>query len=242
MQDNVIGKYIGSNSFINKLNVTLKLLLFIILLISFFFINSIEDVIMLFSYLLLIIISSELNIKRFIKEILVFKIFVIFIVLINILTLNTIEVLLVDIFRFVFIISFFLIFNHTTTINEIMYGVGRILDPFSIKKDDVVILYATLIIKFPSIYSEEYYKISKIYMNRKRGKVSICKRILNHFQIIKKSFNSAVSRLNGITVDMKLRLFGYGKTRTSYGLNKISPMGVLIFVLNILVLLVVIIY
>ena len=242
MQDNVIGKYIGSNSFINKLNVTLKLLLFIIMIISTFFINSIEDVIMLFSYLLLIIISSELNIKMYIKEILVFRIFIIFIILINILTLSTIEVLLVDLFRFIFIISFLLIFNHTTTINEIMYGIGRILDPFSIKKDDVVILYTTLIIKFPSIYSEEYYKISKIYMNRRLGKESISKRILNYLQIIKKSFNSAISRLNSITIDMKLRLFGYGKTRTNYRLNKISTMGVLIFILNILVLLVVIIY
>ena len=240
---NSIGKYISSDSLIHSLNSTFKLISLILMLISSIFINSYRDVIMLFSYLILTIVSSGLNIKVFLKEINFFKYFIFFILVIDIIAFSSIEVLLSDLFRFIFIVTYILLFMHATTINETMYAIGRILDPFSIKKDSGIILYTSLLFKFPTVFIEELERITKISKEKNNNKeLSISKKIEYYKNIIIKSFNYAVNRLNKISVGMKLKLFGYGKSRTNYRLNKFGVKEVLLLILNIAILAVVIIY
>ncbi len=239
---NSIGKYINEDSLAHNLNSTLKLIFLIIMLISSIFINSYKDVIMLFSYLILTLVSSGINIKIILKEISYFKYFIFFIIIINIITFSPIEILLGDLFRFIFIITYILIFMHVTTINETMYAIGRVLDPFSIKKDSKVILYTALLFRIPTIYKDELDRFNNIYKERFNNKDSVGKKIKYYQNIIIKSFNYSINRLNLISIDMKLKLFGYGKSRTNYRLNKFGIKEVLLLILNIAILVVVIIY
>lgn len=240
---NSMGKYLDRDSLIHKLNSTFKLVSLIIMLISAFFINSIKDVIMLLSYLILVLFNSNINMKIFIKEIGFFKLFILFILIIDILTFNTIEVLFVDLFRFIFIILYILLFMHVTTTNEIMYAVGRVLDPFSIKKDDDIILYTALIFRFPSVYKDELNRITRLYNERNSIKQKSLNEIITYYIKIRiKAFNLTISKLNRISIDMKIKLFGYGKSRTNNRLNNFGVKEVLLLILNISILTVVIIY
>lgn len=242
MQDS-IGKYLERDSLIHNLNSTFKLISLIIILISSCFINSYKDVIMLFSYLILTLVNSDINIKIFLKEISHFKYFIFFILVIDIITFSSLEIILGDLFRFIFIVTYILLFIHVTTINETMYAIGRLLDPFSIKKDSREILYAALIFRFPTIFKEEVYRLTTIYEERSNNKdTQISKKFEYYKNIIIKSFNFAVNKLNRISVGMKLKLFGYGKSRTNYRLNKFGVKEVLLLILNIAILVVVIIY
>lgn len=238
-----IGKYYERDSLIHSLNSTFKLVSLIIMLISACFINSFKDVIMLFSYLLLVLISSGIDLKIYLKEVSYFKIFGLFILIIDLITFSGVEVLLADLFRFIFIILYILLFMHVTTINETMYAIGRMLDPFSIKKDDNIILYTSLVFKFPTIYREELSRIIRVFNERSNSRdIPISKKIDNYKNIIIKSFNFTINKLNRISIDMKIKLFGYGKTRTNYRLNNFGVREVLLLILNISVLVVIIIY
>ena len=165
------------------------------------------------------------------------------IMVINIITLNTIEVLLSDIMRLVFIVLYYSLFNHTTTINEMLYGIEAIVDPLELKRNRHVILYISLVTRFPSIFKKNINKITRVLKERKvigRGNI---KAIFDYYKnILVKSFNSSIEELNDMIYIMKTRLYGYGKSRTNYRLNKISIKEALLLVLNVIILIIVIIY
>lgn len=240
---NSIWKYLQKDSFIHRLNSTFKLISLILMLISSCFINSYKDVTMLFSYLILTLVNSGINIRIFLKEISTFKYFAFFIILIDIIIFSTLEVLLVDVFKLIFIVTYLLLFVHTSTVNETMYAIGRILDPLGVKKDDSIILYAALLFRFFFIYHEEFIKLNKAYKERNNSiNTSMIKRIKDYKNIKIKAFNLTVYKLNKIAVDMKIKLFGYGKSRTNYRLNKFGVKEALLVILNMAILIVVIIY
>ena len=243
LNDVVIGKYLRSNSEVHKLNSSFKILSLIIMLICTLFIDSYEDIIMIFSYLILSLVNSGINIKIYLKEIFSIRVLLLIIMVINIITLNTIEVLLSDIMRLVFIVLYYSLFNHTTTINEMLYGIEAIVDPLELKRNRHVILYISLVTRFPSIFKKNINKITRVLKERKvigRGNI---KAIFDYYKnILVKSFNSSIEELNDMIYIMKTRLYGYGKSRTNYRLNKISIKEALLLVLNVIILIIVIIY
>ncbi len=231
--------YINKKSIIHNLNSTFKVISFIILLLSAFFINSYEDIIMLSSYLILSLINSNISIKIYLKKIFQYVVIFVIILIIDIITLNTMNVIICDLFRMSYIILVISLFNSVTTTNEIVYGIERITDPLHIKRDSNIILYISLLFKFPNIFNYELKKIIKIYKERKINK-NINLKI--YVDIISKSFNHTLEILNNMFTNMKMSLYGYGKTRTNYRLNKFGIKEVLILLLEIIILIIVIVY
>ncbi len=243
LNDAVIGKYTSSNSEVHKLNCTFKIISLLIMLISTVFISSYEDIMMLFSYLFLSLVSSGINIKVFIKELLEFKVIFLIIVIINLLTFSTINILLFDILRLIFIILYISLFVHTTTLNELLYGIEEVVDPFQIKRNRHVILYISLITRFPRVFKKNMNKIVKVLKERKVDKENNLKKIFVYYKnIIKKSFNMSVEELNNMVYIIKSRLYGYGKSRTNYRLNKFDIKEGFLLALNIIILFIVIFY
>ena len=243
LTDVVIGKYIVSNSEVHKLNPTFKILSLIIMLISTLFINSYEDIIMLFSYLFLSLVCSGIGLKVYLKEFLKFKVIFLIIVIINIITYNTIEIILSDILRLIFIILYTSLFTHTTTFNELLYGIEMIVDPLEIKRNRIVILYICLITRFPRVFKKKTDKTFKIlYERRINNEKKLHKKIYYYKKSITKSFNMSVEELNDMAYIMKARLYGYGKSRTNYRLKKFGIKEGLLLVLNIIILFIVIFY
>ena len=227
--------YLSRSSVAHKLNSTFKVVSLIILLICTFFINSYEDIIMLSSYLLLSIANTSINIKIYLKELLYYKILFILILLIDIIALNSIEIITCDLFRIVYLILIVLLFTSITTTNEIVYGIEKITDPLHIKKDSNIILYISLLFKFPNVFNYELRNLIRIYIERK-AIISI--KIYKN--IISKAFNNTLKKLDNMFIDMKMALYGYGKTRTNYRLNKFGIKECLILLLEIVILIIVI--
>ena len=240
MLNSSFGKYLDRKSEVHMLNSTFKLMSLVIMLISSCFVNSYTDIIMLFSYLVLALVSSGIGLKIYLKEIWYFRFCLIFIVFVNIIFFSTFEALLVDLFRFAFVVLYTSMFIHVTTVNETMYAIGRMFDPFSIKKDDVMILYPSLIFRFPLAYIEEYNRLIRVYDDI-YGSLSFRKKIMMKIRVLLGAFGSSIVKLNRAALFMKLKLFGYGKTRTNYRLYRYGVKEVMLLILNLAILLVVII-
>ena len=245
MLDNIlIGKYIPKNSEVHSLNSVFKFLSLIIMLIASAFINSYQDVVMLLSYLILTILYSGIDIKVFIKEILFTKVLIFIILLVDIIFLNPINIIICDIFRFIFIFIYASIYLHVTTLNEQIFSLEKILDPLGkFTRDTKVSLYLALAFKFPYYYFSEIKKINKIYKERNINKKFNFKENIYTFKDnIVLAFNNSIEKLYKLSDDMKLKLYGYGKSRTSYHNSKVMIKEKLLIVLNIVILIIVIFY
>ena len=146
--------------------------------------------------------------------------------------------------RIVFLVLYYLLFIHTTTVNEIIYSIEKILYPLKdIIKIHNMALYITLIIKFPGVYLSESERINRIYKDRKIPKE---KNILDRLKKYKEknvlAFNYSIEKLNNMATNMKISLYGYGKSRTNYRENIFSIKENLLLILNIIILLIVIFY
>ena len=244
MSNNLFGKYIISKSEIHNLNSTFKILSLIIMLITCIFIDSYIDVIMLLSYLLLSLVYSNIKIKIYLKELSYINVFIFIILIVDIIFLSPLEIIISDTFRIIFIVLYYLLFIHTTTINEAIYSIEKILSSLkSIIKVHSIALYIALIIKFPVIYLNEKNKITRIYKERKISKEKkILDKIIRYKENIVLAFNTSIRILNDISIDMKIRLYGYGKSRTNYNGNKFGIKEGLLLTLNIIILIIVMFY
>ncbi len=243
MLSSIEEKYLSSNSIVHKFNSTFKVISFIILLIGAFFINSFEDIIMLSSYLILSLVNSGINIKYYLKKLSNYIIFFLIILIIDIIALNSTEIIVCDLFRLLYIVSYIILFVCVTTINEIIYGLERVTDPLHIKRDSNIILYIALLFRFPSILTREIIRIIRICKERRIIKNKTLKeKITIYISILSKSFNSSINKLNNMFIIMKMYLYGYGKSRTNYRLNSFSIREWLILGLEIVILTIVIFY
>ena len=244
MLNNVLfGKYISGNSEVHNLNPSFKIISLIIMLISTLFINSYEDIIMLSSYLILSLVNSGISMKAYVKEFISLRIILLIIILINIMTFSTIEMLLSDILRIIFIVLYISLFIHTTTINEILYGIEAIVDPLKLERNSRAILYITLTMRFPRIFRDNISKVTRVLKERKVNRGHNLIEVFTYFKgILKRAFDLSVEELNNMIFIMKTRLYGYGKSRTNYRLNKVGIKEVFLLVLNIIILVIVIIY
>lgn len=244
MLNSTFGKYIVSKSDVHNLNSTFKILSLIIMLITSFFINCYKDVIMLLSYLILSLVYSNINIKIYLKELSYFNIFIFIILIIDIIFLTPTEIIVSDMFRIIFIVLYYLLFIHITTFNEIISSIEKILSPLKgIIRIHSIALYIALIIKFPVVYLNEKERITRTYKERKILKEKkILDKIKKYKENVVLSFNSSIEKLNNISTNMKIKLYGYGKSRTNYRENKFSIKSSLLLILNIIILLIVMFY
>ena len=236
------GKYIKENLELHKLNPIYKVVSFVLMIFICFFINSYVDTIIILSYLLLGIVYSNISVKVYIKELSIIKLLLFFILIIDIITQNGLEVILSDILRVVFIFIYFSLLMKSTTFNEIVYSIENLLKPCS-KITSTAVLNISLIFKFPYVFlkeKEKYYLIEE----KKNIKIeeNIKDKIIKYKNNLLKIFNITIRKLNKNGEYLKIKLYGYGKSRTNYSSNQFDKKEIIFIILNILIMLIVTFY
>ena len=233
------GKYIKTDLELYKLNSIYKIISFIIMIFICFFINSYIDIIMLFSYLLLGLVYSGISIKIYLKELLIIKVILFSILIVDMITLTPIVIILSDLFRIIFIFLYFSLLMKSTTLNEIIYAVREILRPFD-KITNNIILNISLIFKFPYTFlkiREKYYYIETEKKVKKSKELK--SRIIKYKNDLINIFNLSLKELNNEIEYLKVKLYGYGKSRTNYHLNEFDKKEIIFIILNILIVLII---
>ena len=237
------GKYMMGNLELNKLNPVCKILSLVLMLFVCFFINSYIDVIILSLCLILGILYSDVDIIIYVRELAIINWLLFTILIVDILSLSSISVLLSDVFRIVFIFVYFSLIMKSTSMNDILYGILRILKPFNIKKDNIIGLNAFLIFKFPYAFlknKERYYRIEEErYVKESKN---IKTKFIKYKNDIIHIYNLSIRDLNDDMNNLKIRLYGYGKTRTDNNLDKLRSKDYIFIGLNIALLFIVIFY
>ena len=245
LSDVCIGKYIPNDSVIYRLNPLFKVLSVIIMVISVFFIDSYDDIIMLGFYLILCMIYSDIDIKLYYKNIRSIRLFLIFILIINLIFFTGIDRIVFDLFKLIFIVIYASIFTYTTKMTEIVYGISRLLNPFNefIPVNDISMVI-TLTLRYIPTLIEEYNRI--IRAQKLRGMDFDKENLVGKINIIGKMlvpmFTLSLKRAEESANVMDLRLYNYGKSRSSYKVFKWKNIDTFLLILNILILIVVIVY
>ena len=155
-----IGRYINKSSVVHKLNPIFKIISLIIMIISIFFIDSYIDITLLSLYLLLAVLYSDIDIEVYLKNIYGIKIFLIFIFIIDLIFFTSINRIIFDIFKLIFIVLYSSILTYTTSITELTYGIETLLKPLNklIPVGDIAMII-TLSIRYIPTLTEEATRI-----------------------------------------------------------------------------------
>lgn len=246
MLDNItLGRYFKVNSVVHKLNPVFKITSLFIMITSIFFIDSYVDILMLSSYLLLSILYSNISIKTYLKNLLGIKIFLIFILIINLIFYSSINKVIFDLYKVIFIILYSSILSYTTVITELTYGIEILLKPLNkiLPVSDIATV-VTLAIRYIPTLTNEANRI--IRAQKMRGinfdSKNIKEKIISTSGILMPMFVMSIRRAE-ITADiMDIRLYNYGKSKTNYRSNEWKIIDTLLLTLNILILNIVIFY
>ena len=240
-----LGKYFKTESIVHSLNPIFKIASLIIMIVSIFFIDSYIDIIMLSSYLVLAMLYSNINIKTYLKNILGIKIFLIFIFIIDLIFFVSIDKIVFDIFKIVFIILYSSLLTYTTVITEITYGIEKLLSPLNkfIRVSNIA-MTITLAIRYIPSLTHEADRIIK--SQRLRGinfdSKDLKEKIISISGILMPMFMLSIQKSERTADIMDIRLYNYGKSKTNYRLNNWKVLDTLLLVLNILILIIVIFY
>ena len=230
-----IGRYINKSSVVHKLNPVFKIISLIIMIISIFFIDSYIDITLLSMYLLLTMLYSDIDIK----------IFLIFIFIIDLIFFTSINRIIFDIFKLIFIVLYSSILTYTTSITELTFGIEKLLRPFNklIPVGDIAMII-TLSIRYIPTLTEEASRIIKA--QKLRGinfdTKNIKEKIISISGILMPMFSLSIKRAEESADIMDIRLYNYGKSRTNYRTNKWTKINSLLLILNILILIIIIYY
>ena len=240
-----LGKYYQKDSIVHKLNPVFKIISLIIMIISIFFIDSYVDIIMLGSYLLLAIVYSNIGIKTYLKNILGIKIFLIFILIIDLIFYTSINRIVFDLFKIIFIILYSSILTYTTVLTELTYGIEELLRPFNriIPVSDIAMVITLTIRYIPSLTHEA----SRIIRAQKMRGINfdaknIKEKIISISGVLMPMFVMSIQKSNTMADILDIRLYNYGKSKTNYRTNKWRVIDTLLLILNIAILIIVIFY
>ena len=240
-----LGKYYQKDSLVHKLNPVFKIVSLIIMIMSIFYIDSYVDLLMLGSYLLLSIIYSNISIKIYLKNILGIKIFLIFILIIDLIFYTSINKIIFDLFKIIFIILYSSILTYTTVLTELTFGIEKILKPLGkiIPVSDIAMVITLAIRYIPSL-THEANRI--IRAQKMRGinfdSKNIKEKIISITGILMPMFVMSLKRADSMADIMDIRLYNYGKSKTNYRSNNWKVIDTLLLILNILILIIIIFY
>lgn len=240
-----LGKYYQRDSVVHRLSPLFKIISLIIMIVSIFFIDSYIDIIMLGSYLLLATVYSDVSIKTYLKNILGIKIFLIFILIIDLIFYISIDRIVFDLFKIIFIILYSSILTYTTVITELTYGIEKLLKPLGkiVPVSDIAMVITLTIRYIPSL-THEAERIIKA--QKMRGinfdTRNIKEKIISISGILMPMFVMSLKKSNVLADILDLRLYNYGKSKTNYRSNKWKIVDTLLLILNILILIIVIFY
>lgn len=246
MLDNItLGRYYLKSSTVHKLNPVFKILSLIIMIVSIFFIDSYVDIIMLGAYLLLAISYSDIELSVYFRSIYSIRVFLIFVLVIDLIFFVSIERVIIDLFKLIFIVLYASILTYTTAMTEITYGISKILKPFDrfIPVNDISMVI-TLTLRYIPLLSLEYNRIIKA--QKLRGinfdTKNIKEKVISISGVLMPMFVLSLKKAELSADIMDIRLYNYGKSRTNYRFNKWKTIDTVLLVLNILILIIVIFY
>ena len=124
---------------------------------------------------------------------------------------------------------------------EIVYSISKLLKPFSniIPVNDISMVI-TLTLRYIPTLIEEYNRI--IRAQKLRGMDFDKENLIGKLNIISKMFALSIKKAEDSANIMDLRLYNYGKSRSSYRTFKWKGIDTFLFILNILILIIVIVY
>lgn len=222
-------RFYNVNSSLRQMNPISKILCVLIFLILTFVDSSIEFNLVLLIFVFMAMLLSNIPFKVYGKIFLSLLSFIIFIFLINFLCHVSIYTSILFSIRLILIVFYSSILNLTTSPDELIYGLERILSPLKIFKIPVnsLALVLSLAIRFIPVVFEMGKGIIKCYESRgiKFNNLSLKNKLLYIKSIIIPVFVLSFKNSDELTDTMSLRLYDTSQDRTAlhiYGYGKID--------------------
>lgn len=163
----VFGRYIFKDSIIHKINPIIKLISLIFITIICLTNNAFENTLILL--LIISIISfTKIDYKYFYKNIFGLRYLILSILFIDIIFNIDIVIILNSILKLVAVVLYSNVFMTTTTINELLYSLNKLLKPLKKIKIDInkLTIIITIAIKFIPLVTEQADNIFKSFKSR----------------------------------------------------------------------------
>ncbi len=240
----LLSKYYPLNSYIHKLNSTVKALCIILFIISLIFLNDLVAYIIIFFITLITILLSNVTFKWFLKTIGAFKYIIVIAMVIGFLVpFNYLGSVYAGL-NITLLILYCNLLIYTTSFSEIMYAFERILSPLKLIKIPVkkVALNTALMFRFISVFIEQKKIIEMAEASRGMDYklISKKKRILYFFKRIKPIWVKSKKKIQNIKRVMSLRLYDLESKRTNYRTNKFKITDILLIAMYAIILVIVV--
>ncbi len=212
-----IFRYINTNSIIQKINPLNKLLTLIIFTIISITSNNLIEHILLIIYIFILILLSKVKMNKYLKSMksLIYLLIPIFII--NILCKIDIILSITNIFKIIEIFIYSSLITLSTTTNELLYSLDKLLIPLKILKINTkkIIFILTLSIKFIPIVIEVFNKIIKGLISKgiKKNKILVLK------AIIIPTYSLLIKKADLLADELELKLYNYNIKIDNYNWN-----------------------
>lgn len=233
------------NSRIHNLNFVYKILSIILVLICLIMADSVIDIIVINFFLFIIMLWSNVRIRLYIRNLNSIKIILLLVFLVFSFIYLNVFVGILWCIKVMDIVIYLSIIMMTTTLNDVVYGLERLLRPIKgfVNVSDIS-LKMGMYMKFITIlYSEgERIKNSKKLRGVRFKDISFIDKIDYLINGIVPVYRSAIDRLERLKNVMYVRNYGVSLNRCNYRLNKWGKTDTILLVINVVIILVIGIY
>lgn len=238
MLNNVeITNNINTNSILNKIEPTIKIISEIILIFLSVFLTNIKSHIIIFILLFILILLSKNSYRYYLKSLNQLKYFLISIFIINLFFINIIDNI-INILRLIEILLYSKIIFYTTNISEMNNGITNICYPLKYLHFNPLFLSTsiTLTIRFiPLILNEINLKLKALQVKGIYFEKNIKHNIQIIVRIIIPIFKNCIKKADNISYMMELKHFSFDKKRSNYFKHHLAIYDILYIVLFIAV-------
>lgn len=219
MLNDILLDLYDSHSFFNRRHVISKIIVTILLFISLFFVRSYISLLFYLLVLILLIFLSNIPISLYLRLLWQGKCFYIVLYLIYLLCgINPLNSAIM-VLRIVFFIVLIFLLVFTTSYQELICGIERILKPLSLIHIDIkAISFSTFLgLQFIPMYLDELYHIKKIMKLRKGKKRTSFQFFIRQIKmLVKNAFYKTISKMEQLSHIMEIRLYSTKAHKTYY--------------------------
>lgn len=234
-----IGKYIYKDSLIHKLSPQIKII-FLFLLVGISLLSSCYENIFIFLLTIVIASLSKITIKTYLKNIYSIRILILSIIIIDLIFKTNIIIIINSILKLIISIIIASNFLYTTTINEINFGLNKILKPLNMVKIDTnkISFIITLSIKFIYIVTNEINILLKSFKSKGlKFDGNLIERINKIKKFLSTLFYLVLKRSDNIADILEIR--NYDLKKINMLKIKINFFDYLFIIINILLLIII---
>ena len=212
-----IFRYIDTNSIIQKINPLNKILTLIIFTIISITSNNIIEHMIFIVYLFLLMLLSKIKINKYLKLMKGLLYLLIPIFIINLFCKVDMILNVTNILKIIEIFIYSSLITISTTTNELIYSLDRLLLPLKILKINTkkIIFVLTLSIKFIPIVIEEFNIVIKGLISKgiKKNKILVLK------AIIIPTFSLLIRKADMLADELELKIYDYNIKIETYNWN-----------------------